>query len=275
MALVTRYGNDTSWGPVRALYLWWIDMIFQFKKQQYHWQFYKGFFFLCLTLFVLCCVLGVWQLKRYHYKKTLLEQFEQRAQGEPKSFLPLIASGTATEFQSVVVEGNYLNDQTMFVQGRVYQGQSGYEVLTPFRALGSDTLLLIDRGWVPQAKVPISGRSLTGTEPLYPQRVRGYLKTSNEYHFILGKNILEPDKKPLQMQKIDPEEIERITGERFYPFVLRLGPAEKDGFMRSWVISTVLPERHLGYAVQWFGLAGVLIIAFACFSLERIGGQDV
>ena len=31
------------------------------------------------------------------------------------------------------------------------------------------------------------------------------------------------------------------------------------------------PERHLGYAAQWFGLAVVLIIGYVFFGLKRIG----
>src|SRR6185312_3122531 len=80
----------------------------------------------------------------------------------------------------------------------------------------------------------------------------------HEYQFILGNNVLSEDV-PIKMQRIDFHDIERVTHHLFYPVVLRLAADQPYGFLRDWVIATVSPERHLGYAIQWWVMAGVLL----------------
>jgi cytochrome oxidase assembly protein ShyY1 len=55
------------------------------------------------------------------------------------------------------------------------------------------------------------------------------------------------------------------------PRVLRLDPALKVGYLRDLNIlpNTLPPERHLGYAVQWFGLALAVLITALVLTLRR------
>ena len=163
-----------------------------------------------------------------------------------------------------------MNELTFFLQDRMYRGQAGFEVLTPLRIKGDDKLLLIDRGWtekvggeIPQL-TPVKGK----------QSLTGYIKYVDEYQFILGNNILAPEKKPLIMQKMDIKELSRATDRMFYPYVVRLDPSAANGFVREWVISVTPPERHRMYAIQWFALAIVLIIAYLSFCTEVVRGSD-
>ena len=158
----------------------------------------------------------------------------------------MLLSNSASElqFQPVAADGRYVNELTMFVQNRFFKGQEGYEVITPFQIKGDKKLLLIDRGWVIKPK---NGHLPKLHDILAEQSLTGYIKLLNEYQFILGENILS-EQKPLVMQKIDLEELSRITAQTFYPFILRLDPELENGFVREWVITSTLPERHLVYA---------------------------
>jgi surfeit locus 1 family protein len=52
--------------------------------------------------------------------------------------------------------------------------------------------------------------------------------------------------------------------------ILLLDPAAPDGFERVWRPSVGFgPERHLGYAIQWFTLALVAAVIFVALSLQR------
>jgi cytochrome oxidase assembly protein ShyY1 len=55
------------------------------------------------------------------------------------------------------------------------------------------------------------------------------------------------------------------------PRVLRLDPALKIGYQRDLDIlpNTLPPERHLGYAVQWFGLALAVLITALVLTLRK------
>jgi surfeit locus 1 family protein len=52
-----------------------------------------------------------------------------------------------------------------------------------------------------------------------------------------------------------------------------LDPAAPNGYERVWRPAMQFgPERHLGYAIQWFALALVALIIFIALSLRRLPG---
>lgn len=246
-------------------------MLFRFKTETYSIKLNKVFMLLCLFFFGLFCMLGVWQLHRFHYKQVLLSTYQNRLNALPKPLVLLSGSLNDIQFQPIAADGHFVNELTMFIQNRIYQGKAGFEVLTPLRVSGENKLLLIDRGWVQKPE----GQALPQIIPQKEkQHIVGYIKRVDEYQFILGKNILEPVTYPLVMQKIDLNEIGRLMNQTFYPFVVRLDPAAQNGFVRDWVISATPPERHRMYAIQWFSLALVILIAYLGFSVERVRESD-
>ena len=214
-------------------------------------------------------VLGVWQIHRFQFKKNLIHTYQKRLNEIPMPFM-FAANSSNAQFQSISVEGEYLNELTFFIQDRIYQGESGFEVFTPLRIKNDDKLLLVDRGWIKKTK----NQTLNLPAVQGKQSLVGYIKYVDEYQFVLGNNILSPEKKPLIMQKMDIKELSRITDRMFYPFVVRLDPAMANGFVRDWVISVTPPERHRMYAIQWFALAIVLIIAYISFCTEVVRESD-
>jgi surfeit locus 1 family protein len=240
---------------------------FTLRQQNYLFQFKIGFLLLCLFFVSLFCILGEWQLYRYHFKKNLLATYQQNLTAAPQSFLTIADTDNPSAFQPVWLIGKYVNDATMFVQNRPYQNQLGYEVLTPIKIAGKEKLLLIDRGWV---KTPADEKALPSVNAVLGElRLTGKIKWLNEYQFTLGKNMLHPEQSPLVMQKIDIAEISKLLHQSFYPFILRLDANQPNGFVRDWIITAVEPSRHMGYAVQWFVMAVVLLIAYFSFCFQR------
>jgi len=239
-------------------------MQLQLGQRSFQFKFSIGFSFLCLFFVGLFLILGGWQLQRYHYKKDLLLAYQQRQLSTPKT-LAEITEPNAFPFQPVTVKGNYINSLTMLVQNQFYKDQLGFEVLTPLHITDDVPLLLIDRGWIPAS----SGTPVIA-DVLEPQDIVGVIKLLNEYQFTLGENILKPNEMPLVMQKMDIDEISRLTGRSFYPFILRLNESAPHGFVRHWVITSVMPERHMGYAIQWVVMALVLLVAYLAYCFERV-----
>ena len=229
---------------------------FQFRRHHYLAKFRPGFTVMWLLIFCLMCYLGVWQLHRYHFKKTLLADFQQRASVAPQ---PLSAAHDV-QFQHVSAKGKYLNELSILVD-RVHDNRSGFDVVTPFLLEEQNKLLLVNRGWV--AASPHFEKEQT------TQEITGVIKLINEYQFILGKNVL--DQSPLHLQKIDLRDISQQLHEEVFPFILLLDASSAQGYQRDWVITAgMTPERHMGYAVQWFVMAIVLVVAWLCFSIERV-----
>jgi surfeit locus 1 family protein len=239
---------------------------FTFLQRHYLVKFRLSFFLLCLLFFVLLCQLGVWQLHRYHFKKTLLTTYEQRVDERPQDFLAVVQKGDV-QFQHVQVVGNYLPEKTMLVQNRVHDEQVGYDVITPFQIKGQNKLLLVNRGWVKSLMAEHNLQNVTS--------VTGVIKLLNEYQFILGKNILQPLASPVVMQKVDTLELSALLQAPVYPFILRLDAVAPNGFVREWSAVNVNPQRHMGYAVQWFLMALVLLGAYLCFCIERVENNGI
>jgi len=219
---------------------------------------------LLLILLAFFITLAVWQLHRYRYKKELLQQFQDAASAQPIG-LSQINKFQDIRFRHIRVRGHYINKKSMLIQHRRYQEQPGFDVLTPFEVEGSQKILLVNRGWVPMQ----SNRQSPALQSIYGiQTIVGTIKTVSHRSFILGKNILNPSKWPLIMQKINISEISKLTQYKLYPFILRLDANQANGFVRDWKVVTTKPERHLGYALQWFGLGFVLIIVYL-FSIRK------
>ena len=51
-----------------------------------------------------------------------------------------------------------------------------------------------------------------------------------------------------------------------------LDAAEPDGFARNWSPGEFPPVRHIGYAVQWFGLALALAVIYVVTNVRKVAG---
>ncbi len=93
--------------------------------------------------------LGLWQMQRAGDKQSLVEQ---RAAGEV--IAPLMLTDTSglsdsDRYRAATVKGHYVTGQQWLLDNRVFRGQPGYHVFTPFQPLGTGhPNVLINRGWV-------------------------------------------------------------------------------------------------------------------------------
>ena len=63
--------------------------------------------------------------------------------------------------------------------------------------------------------------------------------------------------------------IEKTTGVTLFPRELRLDVDQPAGFRRDWPVVNVSPQKHKGYAVQWFTMAAALLL-FAVFRSSNL-----
>jgi surfeit locus 1 family protein len=70
------------------------------------------------------------------------------------------------------------------------------------------------------------------------------------------------------------QDLEQTLGEKVEARIVLLDPAAPDGYERAWRPAMQFgPERHLGYAIQWFVFALVTLILFFALSLRRLPGE--
>jgi len=57
-------------------------------------------------------------------------------------------------------------------------------------------------------------------------------------------------------------------------YQLLLDPDAADGFARAWQPQVMTPEKHIAYAVQWFGLAIALFIIYIVVNLKKVSVEE-
>jgi surfeit locus 1 family protein len=219
-----------------------------------------------------CVALGGWQLRRGQEKQVLLETF---AHGTATSveLQGLLTVAGLPRYQHVRANGSYDTNRQVLLDNMPSQaGKPGYRVLTPFRRDGSDTLLLVDRGWVPLG----ASRSVLPAVSVSPghRTVSGRLDTLPEPGVRVGEAGVPGDRGwPRVLNFPRQQDVEQALGERVESRILLLDPAAPDGFERAWRPAMRFgPERHLGYAIQWYALALAVLVAFIALSLRRLDG---
>jgi surfeit locus 1 family protein len=100
----------------------------------------------CAALFIR---LGVWQLSR-HRERAAFNAVVAARLGEPPTDLQGVPTGDSASVRGrrVRVTGRFRYDLEQVAAGRVSEGSPGIHLLTPLERPGSDSLLVVIRGWV-------------------------------------------------------------------------------------------------------------------------------
>src|SRR5690606_3331170 len=93
---------------------------------------------------------------------------------------------------------------------------------------------------------------------------------STERHPLLSAQS-DDSRWPKIITAVEPEIMARQLGEELLPRVLRLDETSAAAFVTQWQTIAASPEKHMGYAVQWFALALALVIWFIVANTNLIG----
>ncbi|MFN2308290.1 MAG: SURF1 family protein [Gammaproteobacteria bacterium] len=226
-----------------------------------------------VCLLTLLLSLGFWQLDRAAQKRALLAAYAERPADAPLQLTADFAPAADWRYRRAEVLGEYLAGRQFLLDNRVYQGRPGYQVLTPVRLAHADYAVLVNRGWVPQGAT----RSDLPALPVPPGerlRIEGLIDIPSDKVFVLGEGEDRDPGWPKVLQRIRLELQADQLGVRLLPVVLLLAEDQPGGFVRDWNPIVIGPEKHLGYAVQWFALAAVLLILYVWVNLRKLDQDD-
>jgi surfeit locus 1 family protein len=98
----------------------------------------------------ICVRLGFWQLDRLHQRRAA-NRVAMAARAQAPVSLPGSGSREAAGWSNrrVVAIGRYDQDREVILRGESLDGIPGVQVVTPLRITGSDTAVLVNRGFVP------------------------------------------------------------------------------------------------------------------------------
>jgi len=198
--------------------------------------------------------LGIWQLNRLHQRRVLNALVMARAAWAPVDVRTVMGDSATAHYRHVTVTGSPDYDHELIWAARTHNGAPGVNLFTPVHVAGSDTAVLVDRGWVyspdgatvPEARLrdrdttfdgyveemePTGGRSYTDRERTLARlgldRVRQTLPYPVAPLYVVALN---------DSAQVAPEHIVRLS----------IPPLDEG--------------PHLSYAIQWFSFAVVALV---------------
>ena len=207
---------------------------------------------LALALILATALLGRWQLDRAEYKKALTARIAERMQAPP-----LIQAGDALDFKSnewrhVIAYGEYSADWTVYLQNRQHNDQPGFWVLTPLHIAGSQTYIMVMRGWVPRNFDAIDLLPKVKT-PRKITQVDGRIAPAPSQWFSFAP---DPPGAVIR-QNIELAQFAKYHNIKMLPYVIQEMGREKDGLVRSWPQPDVGMDTNYGYAFQWYSMTAL------------------
>lgn len=201
--------------------------------------------------------LGTWQVQRLQWKTGLIADREAAL-----ALPPVDLSGNPDElrtasFRRVRAHGVFLHDKEIVLGPRTYNGAAGWHVITPLRFPGGATVL-VNRGWVPYARREPATRPVS--QPSGPVRVAGLIRA------VSPPGTFTPDNEPGKgdWYYLDIPALAKHLGIRSLPvYTIDAGSAPNPGGYPIGGQTIIRPvNRHLEYAVTWYGLAVVLLVIY-------------
>lgn len=200
--------------------------------------------------------LGVWQVDRLHERRAVNARV-LRQLALPPAPLDALRRDAERANRRAFVEGtpDYANE--FVLTGRSRNGSPGVHIITPVRIPGSDTAVLVNRGWIysPDA----------ATADLPPWREARARFTGYTQEFVAGAISGVQGR---GMRRLAPDGVRRLVP---YPVHELYLVAQDSAGARApaRLPPPALDEGpHLSYAVQWFAFAAIAIVGAAVVTLR-------
>ena len=227
---------------------------------------------LITTLITICLLyflasLGQWQLNRAEYKSNLEAKIEMRKNLTPVRLDQAPVDPDKNLYLPVSVTGTYDKKHHILLDNKVINMRAGYDVYTPL-IIDNKTAILINRGWLPQGK---SRQDLPeiSTSDLNIQ-LTGLMAKPPVPAIILSEQKNKIIEWPAVVQYLDFKILEKSLGYPIKPMIIILNENMDSAFHLEPIKLNMRSEKHTGYAVQWFGLATVLLIIYLVVNTKRL-----
>jgi surfeit locus 1 family protein len=226
-----------------------------------------GFTALALAMLAVLIGLGVWQVKRLHWKEGLIAAIDARTKAEPISLdqaIALAKEGQDPTYYRVRVEGRFDNSKELYLFSQsISDGTPGWHVITPFTTSQGE-LVLVDRGFVPD--------NLTDPSMRASGQIEGVTTVTGIVRAPDAQGLFTPNNEP-EANRWFWRDLNGMVASMFSTATLDVPPffleAEKSEVPGGWPqggqTRLELPNNHLQYAITWFGLAAALVVIYAFY----------
>lgn len=214
--------------------------------------------------------LGFWQLARMHEKQALLAAAHAVLVTRDARPLAIAANPRrARAYDWSSADGYFVAAPAVLLDNQQRQGRAGVRAYRVFQPTDDAAApVLVELGWLPvpgDRRMPVVPR-IEGTS-----HVAGLLAPPPSAGLARAIAVPQRDGNLLTIA-LDVPMLRRVLQlPTLAPRVLRLDPAIPIGYPRDLDIlpNTLPPERHLGYAVQWFGLALTVLVTALLLTFRK------
>jgi surfeit locus 1 family protein len=211
--------------------------------------------------------LGTWQVQRLHWKRDLLARIDALKAAPAQPIAPVlarVARGEDVDFTRVRIACPGAATAPYLELYALRDGQAGSRLVSACRlgaaAYGS---VLLDRGYVADT---ISARPPVDAASAAPLEIVGVLRRPDP------PNRFSPANTPQRWYTRDvPAMAAALKAPRPAPLVL-LAETATNPEWRALIpapLPTEIPNRHLEYALTWYGLAAALLGVYAALLWKR------
>ena len=229
---------------------------------------------LAVLAIALFCSLGFWQLDRGKQKEAMLADAKKTlSERRPLALSAAADPARAAAYDWARGAGRFTTAPAVLLDNQTRDGRSGIRVFRVFQPESGSPPLLVELGWLP---LP-GDRQLPALAPLPDiQQVAGLLAPPPSAGIASAIATPQADGSLLATSLDHAVLSSALKLPTLARRVLKLDPALRIGYARDLDIlpNTLPPERHLGYAVQWFGLALTVLITALVLTLRKRGRRS-
>lgn len=212
-----------------------------------------------LLLLPMLVALGFWQLGRGEQKRQLLASYAERRTAEPVALFELLAAEDPA-FRRVRLHGHFDADHSLLLDNRLHDGKVGVELLQPFLDQASGRWLLVNRGWLPW---PDRRTPPVFSTPQQSLSLDAWVYVAPGAAFQLHADPAGA-RWPRLITAVNPEALWAELGRSGFKHEVRQ-ESGAGAYLTTWPVVAMGPEKHLGYAVQWFAMALALLLLYFYF----------
>jgi len=221
--------------------------------------------------FVILMGLGVWQLQRLKWKEGLLANIAAAEAAPAKPLEPVLddlANGQEEDFVRVKVTCRGLARAPAVELYALRGGEIGSRLISACPVLSAlYRSILVDRGFIPDT---VTNRPLPDPLVHDPVEITGVLRKPERGNFMTPPNT------PRRWYLHDPKAMGAALSadQPIAPLILMAETTSNPDFrpLEPAPFPVDIPNRHLEYALTWFGLAGALAGVYGAAVFKRMRG---
>ncbi len=216
--------------------------------------------------------LGTWQLQRLRWKEGLITRIETRTKAPPVDLAVALRQWQETgdvEYLHVRAQGQYEGQDSFYFT--VGDAGPGYHVYTPLRTPAGD-VIIVNRGFIADTRLPAEGQNYA--RPAGEVDVMGLARASEVPGWFAGDAPPAGASGPwltrdLQGMAARAEIPNLVAPKQAVPFFLDLDRSDTASDPQGGTTRLDIPNRHLEYALTWYGLAVTLVVMTGLFIASR------